>query len=341
MIAIAMSGGLDSLAAACLLKEQGEKLIGIHFITGYNQSKTEIDKVYNAAESIGIPFKIIDCADEFQSQVVDYFINAYKKNLTPNPCIVCNTRIKFKILLDYAIKLGASHLATGHYVRTRQDKNGIFHLLKGKDFLKDQSYFLAFLNQYQLGHAVFPLGEWTKDKVRSFALEKGLSSLHSKESQEVCFIKEGSYSDFLLKQPGFNSSPGPIVDINGKVLGQHQGLHAFTIGQRRGINCPAAHPYYVVKLDRKNNTLVVGSRDNLFSDKCKVSQINWIQPALQYPNMINIKVRYRSKETQAKLIPTGEDTALIEFYKLQSAVTPGQAAVFYKENEVLGGGILI
>jgi len=358
--AIAVSGGIDSLIAACLLKEQGHHLIGIHFITGFEQISSSGNMYPEALEAIGtsfsslresisrkmstiagqldIPIEIIDCRHQFKTHVIDYFIRTYRNNKTPNPCMVCNAAIKFGVVSDTAKKLGATRLATGHYARKVKDASGNCHLLKGMDLIKDQSYFLAMLTQDQLETAVFPLGELTKARVMAFAREKGLSPVEKAESQDICFIKNGTYGDFLLAHPDFDPKPGPVVDTNGKRLGTHQGLHRFTVGQRKGINCPAAEPYYVVKLDSRNNRLIVGFKSNLLTDGCEVEHINWIGTPPETAFRAMTRIRYRHSAVPSTVFPDGANSAAVRFDEPQQAVTPGQCAVFYDNDEVLGGG---
>ncbi len=360
LLAIAVSGGIDSLVAAYLLKEQGHHIMGIHFTTGYetqaiNNKKNVhfsnaddtiprttsihvLNTISHISDQLDIDVKQVDCTNEFKRQVIDYFIHTYQNGQTPNPCMVCNPLIKFGTVFDFARKLGASTMATGHYARIRVGEKGRYRLLKGVDSKKDQSYFLALMSQKHLARACFPLGEMTKPQVLQLAKQKGLEPAIKRESQDVCFIKGRTYGEFLATQPGFEKKPGSIEDVDGKILGQHKGLHLFTIGQRRGINCPAAEPYYVVAMDPKQNRLIVGFKKDLIAWECKIKDINWIT---RKPNAaINVftRVRYRHKAAPSKLIPIDKNTAIIRFEKPQSAIAPGQCAVFYEGNEVLGGG---
>ena len=359
-IAIAVSGGIDSLMAAHLLLEQGYPVFGIHFITGFetrpsipitkrsdantiavitdNIKAQASQKTAHVATQLGIDVQVFDCSEPFKRTVVDYFTQTYQNGETPNPCLVCNSAIKFKTILEFARQQGASHLATGHYARTRQNGQGRLHLLQGVDKAKDQSYFLALLTQKQLAQACFPLGEMTKSEVVELAAQKGLAPAVKGESQDICFIKNQSYGKFLTSQPGFKPQPGIIEDINGNILGEHTGLHLFTIGQRRGINIPAAEPYYVVSMDRKRNRLKVGLKEDLLARHCKVTRINWINPQPTEPVTVHTRVRYRHRAAASKLIPLDDHSAIVRFEKPQSAITPGQCAVFYRDDEVLGGG---
>jgi len=348
-IAVAISGGVDSLMAAYLLKEQGLSVIGIHFFTGFETTSDNPDshqslashRIHEIGSQLEIPVKLFDCRIEFKKQVVDYFIQTYLAGQTPNPCMTCNPTIKFGTLLFYARQQGAKFLATGHYARIEQDESGVFRLFKGIDPQKDQSYFLARLSQQQLASARFPLGKMTKSTVKRLAKQKGLKPVTTQESQDVCFIKGNSYGAFLSQQEGLIPEPGIIEDLHGNVLGKHDGLHLFTVGQRRGINCPASHPYYVTKLDRSRNRLIVGSKKDLLSSECNVIDINYIHYTPASPMNVCVRIRYRHKEVAAVLTPTGDKTAKIRFKTPQAAVTPGQGAVFYRDDEILGGGWIV
>jgi tRNA-uridine 2-sulfurtransferase len=347
LTAIALSGGIDSLMAAHLLKEKGHRVIGVHFITGYEDTIFESSpndhplrsyKMFSIADQLKIDIEMIDCRSEFKKNVVDYFIDTYQAGQTPNPCMVCNPFIKFGTVFDAARKMGAPMLATGHYARTVEDSRGRFRLYKGVDAKKDQSYFLARLEQRHLAGALFPLGTMEKKEVIRQANQKGLKPVRSTESQDVCFIKGKNYGDFLARQPGFESKPGVIQDVRGRILGEHQGLHLFTIGQRRGINCPASEPYYVIRMDTRRNVLTVGFKKDLFVSQCRVEDINWIRETPGRPVRVHTRVRYRHTAAASRLTPVDEKTAMVFFEKPQEAVTPGQCAVFYKDDEVLGGG---
>jgi tRNA-uridine 2-sulfurtransferase len=356
-IAVALSGGVDSLVAAYLLKEQGVRVIGLHFITGFESSlkpekypdekdtqikpseilKSEIEtRLYPISKQLDIPIHLVDLQNEFQKCVVNSFVDTYRSGKTPNPCLICNPYIKFGVLLEHARELGAEKLATGHYAGIQKDREGNFHLVKGVDSAKDQSYFLAFMNQQQLGQACFPLENITKSEVRQLAAQKNLMPLTEKESQDVCFIKDSSYGEFLGRY--FSPSPGPIEDTTGNVIGRHKGLHLFTIGQRRGINCPASEPYYVVRIDMSRNCLVVGFKNKLYRKECRVESINWMHDVPEAPLTVHTRVRYRHKAAESRVIPLDRRTALVRFEMPQEAVTPGQGAVFYLNDEVIGAG---
>jgi len=336
LTAIAISGGIDSLVAAHLLKKQGCKVIGIHFTTGYETDSLNI--IYHIADKLDINIEVLDCRREFKQKVVDYFVQSYLTGQTPNPCLVCNPLIKFGVVLEFARGLGASCLATGHYAGITRDKDGRFHLLKGVDSKKDQSYFLAFMTQKQLACACFPLGTMTKAEVIKLAGEHELDHFIKQESQDICFIKGKAYGEFIALQKGLIPQPGLIEDIEGNIIGKHKGMHLFTIGQRRGINIPASEPYYVVKIDRKQNRIVVGFKDSLMASECKVTGINWINKEPMSTAKVYTRLRYRHKPVLSTLFPDNGNKAIVRFEIPQSAITPGQGAVFYNNNEVLGGG---
>ncbi len=344
--AVAISGGVDSLMTACLLKEQGHQVMGIHFTTGFETDSCFTQQpgaenqhpILDIGKQLGIPVEIVDIRSEFQGKIVDYFTRTYQRGQTPNPCMRCNPTIKFGIILSLALDRGAQKLATGHYAVIKKEPTGAYRLFKGFDSQKDQSYFLARLTGDQLANALFPLGAMKKADVKKMAAQRGLQPVTPSESQDVCFIKDNSYGDFLGSQKGFTPKPGMIEDISGQVVGQHNGLHLFTIGQRRGINCPAAEPYYVIRLDIKRNRLVVGTRQDLFSSECKVVEINWIGDAPESPLELHTRLRYRSQEVATTVIPEDRYTAVVRFKEPQAAITPGQGAVFYRGDEILGGG---
>jgi tRNA-uridine 2-sulfurtransferase len=359
-VAVAISGGIDSLVSAYLLKEKGYEVFGIHFITGYerphdlpafnNQNIHRISvsairehaagKISKIARKLDINIEILDCSREFKTKVVDYFSRTYLSGKTPNPCLLCNPLIKFGTVLGLAREMGASSLATGHYAGVRIDDKGLFHLTKGADIKKEQSYFLAFLNQEQLSSAMFPLSELTKKEVIKLGAEKGFIPLTNKESQDICFVPDKNYVEFLRRETDLKSGPGVIMNRKGEILGRHRGIYNFTIGQRRGINCPASEPYYILGIDAVNNIVVAGTKKELLSVKCRVTGINWIGEKPLSPARIRTRIRYRSNEVPSTLFTEPGNAATIRFDTPQSAVTPGQGAVFYLGNEVLGGGFI-
>ncbi len=341
-IAIAVSGGVDSLVCAYLLKQQGHDIFGVHFLTGFEKSaEPGWKEVRRLFRKMDIPVVIIDLKIPFKAEVVDYFTAAYQDGKTPNPCLVCNPTIKFGALLAEVRRLGASRLATGHYARVEADQEGRYRLCKGLDKDKDQSYFLSRLTQDQLARACFPLGIWTKEKVKALAAEKGLQPVSAKESQDVCFIKDVHYAEFLIRSNNICKQSGDIVDAAGNRVGCHDGLHRYTVGQRRGINCPAGQAYYVVRIDIRHNRLVVGSKADLCTQSCRVTDMNWIIALPENPILADTRIRYRHRAVVSMVSPVGHDGAVVRFEQAQTAVAPGQGAVFYRGDEVIGGGWIV
>jgi tRNA-specific 2-thiouridylase len=344
--AVAISGGVDSLMAAHLLKKDGHDVFGIHFLTGYEKSRisaapdagADRHRIGRIAEQLGIELHIVDLQESFHEQVVDYFTRTYRAGRTPNPCLVCNRTIKFGRVLQEALRLGASRLATGHYAKIHRDADGGIHLHRGVDPWKEQSYFLAFLQREQLARACFPLGDMTKAQTVRLAQAAGLEPVTESESQDICFIPHETYGAFLTAQPGFPEKPGPIVISSGQEIGRHNGLYHFTIGQRKGINCPAKAPYYVLRIDVAENRLVVGFKDETYSAGCRVHDINWIEPPPAGTEPTHTRIRYRHPAVLSRVTPVGENRAEVFFDEPQSSVAPGQAAVFYREDRVIGGG---
>ncbi len=339
VVAIALSGGIDSLVAAFLLKRSACRLLGLHFST---VAPGDASRAYHArlaamAAQLGIPLEICDLAAPFRQAVISPFVAAYARGLTPNPCLRCNDKIKFGLLLEHARARGADLLATGHYARLDCNDGGQPILRQGCDLRKDQSYFLARLGPQQLARARFPLGEMTKQAVVALAESHGLTPVVGRESQDVCFIREGRCGDFLQQVGGLEPRPGPIVDLAGKVLGQHAGLFRYTVGQRRGLGCPAARPYYVVRLDPAANRVVVGFLGDLERGGCSIADVSWTGEPPTEPIDVAVRLRYRSPAVSAILYPSGA-TAFIRFQQPQRAVAPGQGAVFYQGDRVLGSG---
>ncbi|MDJ0720030.1 MAG: tRNA 2-thiouridine(34) synthase MnmA [Desulfobacterales bacterium] len=340
--AVAISGGVDSLVSAFLLRSAGHDVIGLHFLNGF-EHPPDVGAAEHPIHRIGaqleIPIHVVDLADLFRRSVVAYFTDAYRAGRTPNPCLFCNPLIKFDQLWAHAARLGADFLATGHYARIRQSPDGHFHLLRGADPLKDQSYFLARLRPSQLARTRFPLGDLHKAETQRLATAHGLHPVSSGESQDVCFIREQTYGRFLEDYAGLAPSPGPIVDTDGREIGRHQGLHLFTVGQRRGIDCPAAAPYYVIRIEPEENRLVVGFQEALERRECEVEAVNWINPPPRFPADVRVKIRYRHSAQAATLKPTASGQRVaVRFSAPQKAIAPGQGAVFYDGDEVLGGG---
>lgn len=348
-VVVAMSGGVDSSVAAVLLLEAGYEVIGITLRIWEpdpprGTTKDDLIGVNDArrvAEKLGIPFYVLDFREIFTREVVKYFADSYLQGRTPNPCIVCNNRVKFTALARQAESLKADYIATGHYARRGYDSaTGRFTLHKGKDRKKDQSYVLFSLSQQQLAKSIFPLGEYTKEEVRALARAKKIPMADKPESQEICFIPENDYGLFLQKNRPEALQPGDIVDTGGRILGRHKGVAFYTIGQRKGLGIGGGTPYYVVALRPEEKQVVVGKDEEVFRRDCRVTGINWISiPPPRSWLTADVKIRYTAQAAPAVIEPE-EDGARIRFSRLQRAVTPGQAAVFYRQDLVLGGGFI-
>ncbi len=342
IVAIALSGGVDSLVSGYLLKQKYKHVFGIHFTTGYEKNPIDLTRIEN---QLKLPVTCIDLSEIFEKKIVQYFIQTYLEGKTPNPCIVCNKEIKFGELLKTVQKMGADFLATGHYativnpISFPDNKISHCYLAKGTDPLKDQSYFLSLLSSHQLEKIIFPLAGMKKADVKTFARLKHLSPLQPRESQDICFIHDNNFPGFILEKQGKTPLPGDIVDMNKKIVGRHKGLHQFTIGQRRGIDCPAKEPYYVKKIDMEHNILAVCFKKDLSEKTINLAQINWNFSDEKNICDIMTKIRYNHKGALSSLSLNGSCGKLV-FDEPQNAVTPGQAAVFYKDERVLGAGII-
>ena len=336
-VVVALSGGLDSSAAALLLKEAAHEVIGIHMrLWDSPHSEYQAHRAETICRILDIPYHQVDLQKEFESCVVDYFCREYQQGRTPNPCVACNRHIKFGLLLDKALSLGADYLATGHYAGVEHSSDG-HRLLKAADTSRDQSYFLYTLTQEKLGHVLFPLGEYSKDEVEQMAKQAGLPTA-IKSSQDICFISQKNYGTFLSQR--FSTLPGDIVDTRGRKLGQHRGIAFYTIGQRHGLGLASGKPLYVIRIEPESNRIVLGHEKELYSQKLTTQKLNWISgKAQQEPITVTAKIRYKSKEAEATLF-FRNDTVDVHFAQPQKAVTPGQAIVFYNAGEVLGGGII-
>jgi tRNA-specific 2-thiouridylase len=354
-VVVAMSGGVDSSVAAALLIQQGYQVIGITMdIWPASQSAEEAERfggccslaatedARKVAFRLGIPHYVFNFRKVFKETVIKNFIHEYRRGRTPNPCIRCNQYVKFNILLHKAKAIGASYIATGHYARVEFDASKNRYILKkGVDLQKDQSYVLYVLTQEQLAHTLFPVGYLTKQKTREIATELGLPVATKRESQEICFIPDNNYPQFLKGYIPEAAKPGPILNKEGKVIGTHRGILFYTIGQRKGLNIASPEPLYVLAIDEERNALIVGHKEELLRKGLIASEVNFIAiDKLDKPLKIKAKIRYRAPEASAILSPVSNNRVKVEFEQPQKAIAPGQAVVFYKNNIVLGGGTI-
>ena len=345
-----MSGGVDSSAAAALLLDQGYDVIGITLKLWPQDcvSRAEdkccgpqaVMDARSVSHRLGIPYYLVDEADDFQKQVIQYFAEEYKAGRTPNPCVMCNEKLKFGTLINRARQLGAEYVATGHFARIEKNaETGRYLLKKGKDTRKDQSYFLFSLKQEQLARSIFPLGELTKNDTREIARESHLKTAEKEESMEICFVPDKDYGKFLQQAKLMQKHKGEIVDVHGRVLGEHDGIEFYTIGQRKGLGISSPRPLYVVELDAANNRVIVGDESQLDRDEFSVERCNWIAfetPPEEFEATIKIRYNHPGARGMVRSEPNG--SAKIKLHSPQRAITPGQACVFYDDDLVIGGG---
>jgi len=341
-VAVGMSGGLDSSVTAALLQEQGHDVIGLSAHMWKEGSRCcsleDVARAARVATFLGIPHHVVDTIGLFGEMIVRPFVEEYARGRTPSPCVRCNQVIKFGVLMKEAIQRGCTHVATGHYARIVKAGES-WHLLRGRDGKKDQSYFLHRLDQAQLGRILLPLGDWTKPEAADYAQKRGLPVPLNTESQDLCFVPDAGYVPFVEKYRPQLRRRGAIVDAAGRKLGEHEGFHRFTIGQREGIGVAAKERLYVKELRPETNTVVVGARREVMSERCRVEDVHWISGSPPPDGLAcRVRLRYRHQGAPAVLRIMDPTTAEAVFESPQFAVTPGQAGVFYVEDEVLGGG---
>ncbi|HYW70673.1 MAG TPA: tRNA 2-thiouridine(34) synthase MnmA [Pyrinomonadaceae bacterium] len=365
-IAVAMSGGVDSSAAAAILKQQGHELVGFTMQL-WNQRRgisvdengeplpsrcCSLDDVYDArrvAGELDFPFYVLNLEKEFERDVVQPFVDSYLQGETPIPCVACNSRLKFASLDKLAVSLGCEKVATGHYARVDFDRDANrYRLRRGRDLQKDQSYFLWELTQDQLSRALFPLGESSKSDARQAARDHQLAVAEKKESQEICFVPDGDYAGFIDRYLAAEAQTervppaGEIVTSNGQVIGAHNGIHRYTIGQRRGIGIAQPRPLYVLGINAEQNQVIAGGDDELLRGEFNAAGVNWIAFANPVETVrAEVRVRYRHQAAPASITPLANNRARVIFDEPQRAITPGQATVFYRDDEVLGGGWIV
>lgn len=346
-----MSGGVDSSVAAALLAEQGYDVVGVTMrlwtearpeaFTGHRQccSVEDIDDARQAAASAGIRHYVLNLEDDFRRFVVDDFVREYAAGRTPNPCVRCNEHIKYRALLERLPALDADYLATGHYARVRRNEDGTYQLLRAVDGAKDQSYVLYMLGQAQLSRLLLPIGGLTKGEVRAHARRLGLAVAEKPDSVEICFIAGTDYRSFVAGRADL--VPGPMVDERGEHLGEHRGIAAYTVGQRKGLGVALGEPRYVTGIDAARNVITIGPEEDLFSNTVEAVEVSWVRgeppPA---GTAIEAKARYRAEPAAAMLLDAANGHALVRFARRQRALTPGQAIAFYRGDEVLGGGTI-
>lgn len=353
-VLIGMSGGVDSSVAAALLKEQGYDVVGVtmqvweeedpHAIADGKAccSLSAVEDARRVATQLDIPYYVMNFKDIFKEKVVDYFQEEYLQGRTPNPCIACNRYIKFDALLEKAISMGIDYVATGHYARVEYDfESDRYRMKKAADSHKDQTYFLYSLTQKQLSKTLFPLGGYTKEEIRRMAEDIGLQIASKPDSQEICFVSGNDYAGFIERNTGETIEPGNFVDIYGNILGRHEGIINYTIGQRKGLGISLGHPTYVVRIDPKTNTVVLGDNEDVFAKGLVASDLNFVSIEGLESNMdVKAKIRYAAKETSATIKPMDGGRVEVIFGQPVRAITPGQAVVFYDGDIVVGGGII-
>lgn len=340
-----MSGGVDSSVAALLMKQQGYECLGATmqlYEAGICNAPDNAADARNIAGKLNIPFHLFSFQQDFEHHVIRAFIQSYEAGLTPNPCIDCNRHLKFDRMLQRALELGCDYVVSGHYARIRRDtETGRYLLYKAVDAAKDQTYFLACLNQYQLSHILLPLGELTKPEVRQIAEEHGFLNARKRDSQDICFVPDGDYAAFMSRHTGKTYPEGNYLDMDGNIVGRHKGAVCYTLGQRKGLGIAMGKPVYVCGKNMEANTVTLGPNEALFSNALRAANFNWFPfPALEAPIAVTAKIRHSQKEVAAMVYPEEGSCVRVEFDVPQRAVTPGQAVVLYQGDLVVGGGTI-
>lgn len=351
-ILVGLSGGVDSSVAALLLQQQGHIVVGGYMKNWINSEgipgdcpwEQDIEDAHAVAKKLGIEFRVIDLIEQYQSRIVDYLLEGYRSGITPNPDVYCNREMKFGVFLDYALEQGFEYVATGHYARIKKSNDGSVNILRGHDSSKDQSYFLSLLEQHQVKHALFPIGEMLKPNVRKLAEEFDLPTAAKKDSQGICFIGNIKMSDFLSNY--VPDSPGSIVDVSGKIRGKHRGLHLYTLGQRKGHGVASPKDgvaFVVVGKNFEKNQLIVGFEEKktkgLYANQCLVGSVSWVNKIPISGSKIEAQPRYRSRAESVEITILDDGKILVDFDQQQRALTPGQICGFYDQGVLLGGGV--
>jgi tRNA-specific 2-thiouridylase len=353
-VVVGMSGGVDSSVAAHLLKKDGYDVVGVTMQIWQDEDAavqeesggccglSAVDDARRVANSLEIPYYVMNFKNEFKCAVIDYFAEEYIKGQTPNPCIACNRYVKWESLLKRSLDIGADYIATGHYARVVQLDNGRYTLKKSATIAKDQTYALYNLTQYQLAHTLMPVGEYTKDEIRQIAEEIDLRVANKPDSQEICFIPDNDYAKFITEYSGEEPKEGNFVTQDGKVIGKHKGIIHYTVGQRKGLNLSMGHPVFVLEIRPETNEVVIGNSDEVFSSKLIANNLNFMSiEDLEGEKSVIAKIRYSHKGSECRIRKVDNDMIECIFEEPQRAITPGQAVVFYDGDYVLGGGTII
>lgn len=349
-VVIGMSGGVDSSVAAYLLKQQGYEVIGVTMQTWQEENENNngscgsniVEDAREVASQIGIPYYVIDFKKEFKENVIDYFVSEYQKGRTPNPCVVCNRYVKWEALLKKSKELGAEYIATGHYARIDKLSNGRYAIRNSVTANKDQTYALYNLTQEQLSHTMMPVGEYTKDQIRDIAAKIGIVVANKPDSQDVCFIPDNNHTAYIEKVTGKKNKPGNFVDMQGNIIGTHEGIEKYTIGQRKGLNLPMGERVFVTKINTETNEVVIGGPMDVFTDRLIADNVNYMGiEDIKDEIRALAKIRYSHKGTMCTVRKTGDNRIECIFDEPVRAVTPGQAVVLYDGEYVLGGGTII
>lgn len=354
-VVVGMSGGVDSSVAAYLLKEQGYEVIGVTMQIWQDEDQvtqeenggccglSAVDDARKVAWDLQIPYYVMNFKEEFKTNVMDYFVDEYIHGRTPNPCIACNRYVKWESLLKRSLEIGADYIATGHYARIEQLPGGRFALKKSATAAKDQTYALYNLTQYQLSHTLMPVGQYTKDEIRQIAEKINLQVAHKPDSQEICFIPDNDYARFIEEQMGRKADTGNFVDMDGNIIGRHEGICNYTVGQRKGLNLAMGYPVFVVEIRPDTNEVVIGNAKDVFTDRLKCDKLNWMAvDGLHGTEMkVTAKIRYSHKGADAVIREVKDGVVECIFETPQRAVTPGQAVVFYEGDYVVGGGTIM